>query len=92
MKTIIRLMLAFAALVAALCFNIPASRAFGDAPWCAVINIGAGEVEWECQYRSVEECRPNVIAGNRGFCNHNPAWYAPKTVAHPMHRKRHVQH
>jgi hypothetical protein len=95
MKTIIRLMLAFAAVAAALCFNIPASRAFGDAPWCAVINIGAGEVEWDCQYRSVEECRPNVIAGNRGFCNMNPAWpgwYAPKTVAHPMHRKRHVKH
>ena len=92
MKTIIRLMLAVTAFAAAICFDIPASRASGDAPWCAVIDIGTGVVVWDCHYYSVEECVPNVLAGNRGFCNHNPAWYAPKTVAHPMHRKRHVQH
>ena len=89
MKTIIRLILAVAAVATALCFNIPASQAYGDAPWCAVVSTGAGDVEWDCHYYSVEECVPNVLAGNRGFCNHNPAWHAPKTVAHPMHRKRH---
>src|ERR1019366_8811019 len=80
MKTIIRLMLAVAALTAALCLNVPASQAYGDAPWCAVVSIGAGDVEWDCHYYSVEECVPNVLAGNRGFCNHNPAWHAPRLL------------
>ena len=94
MKTTIQLMLAAAALAAAFCFNVPASQAYGDAPWCAVVSIGAGEIVWDCHYYSVEECRPNVLAGNRGFCNMNPAWpgwYAPKHVMHPKHRNRHVR-
>jgi len=47
-----------------------------ETPWCAVISEGY----WDCQYRSIEECRPNVLAGNRGFCNLNPrwsGWYGP---------------
>jgi len=36
-------------------------------------------------YRSFEECRPNVIAGNHGFCNPNPSQQASqrgsKTIA-----------
>jgi hypothetical protein len=95
MKIIMRLMLAVSAVAAALCFDIPPSQASGNDPWCAVVSIGAGEMEWNCHYRSVEECRPNVIAGNRGFCNMNPAWpgwYAPKTVTARKHnRKRQVQ-
>ena len=95
MKTIIRLMLAVFVLAAALCFDIPPSQAYyGDGPWCAVVSVGTGDVIWDCHYRSIEECRPNVIAGNRGFCNMNPAWpgwYAPKTVAPKKHRTRHVQ-
>jgi len=93
-KTIMRLVLAVAALAAGLCFDVPASQAFGNDPWCAVVSVGAGEVQWDCHYRSVEECRPNVIAGNRGFCNMNPGWpgwYAPKTVTLRKHRKRHVR-
>ena len=43
-------------------------------PWCAVVSIGAGNVTWDCHYNSFEECAPNVIAGNRGFCNRNPRW------------------
>jgi len=39
-----------------------------EAPWCAVISEGY----WDCQYRSIEECRPNVLAGNRGWCNPSP--------------------
>jgi len=35
---------------------------------------------WDCQYRSIEECRPNVLAGNRGWCNPNP-YFVPKGVA-----------
>jgi hypothetical protein len=93
MQTIMRLVLAVAALAAALCFDVPASRAYGDGPWCAVVSVGSGAVIWDCHYRSVEECRPNVIAGNRGFCNLNPGWpgsSAPRTIAPRKHRKQHV--
>jgi hypothetical protein len=71
-------------------FGVTASQAgnYGNAPWCAVQNFGAGEVVWDCEYRSVEECQPQVIAGNRGFCNPNPSWTPPLSVA-PSHRKRH---
>ena len=47
------------------------------APWCAVINIGWGDVQWDCRYASIEHCRPNVIAGNKGFCTQNPAYAGP---------------
>ena len=43
-----------------------------EAPWCAVISDGY----WDCQYRSIEECRPNVLAGNRGWCNPSPYYVA----------------
>jgi hypothetical protein len=48
-----------------------------EAPWCAVMEIGAGDVEWDCQYYSVAACAPNVIAGNRGFCAINPRYSPP---------------
>jgi hypothetical protein len=91
MKTMMRLVIAAAALAAPMCFDVPASRAFGDAPWCAVKNLGS-DVSWDCEYRSVEECAPNVVAGDRGFCNINPAWRGPATpAAAAHHRKRRVQ-
>jgi hypothetical protein len=40
----------------------------GEAPWCAVMEVGAADVEWDCEYASVAACAPNVVAGNRGFC------------------------
>ncbi len=89
-----RVALAIVALAAALCFNASASHASENYPWCAVLMFGAGDVVWDCQYSSVEECRPNVIAGNRGFCNMNPAWpgwFSPKSVAQLTHRKRHIR-
>ena len=49
-----------------------AAQYYTQAPWCAVVSTGAGDVRWECIYRSIEECRPNVLTGNRGFCNPNP--------------------
>ncbi|HEY6858364.1 MAG TPA: DUF3551 domain-containing protein [Pseudolabrys sp.] len=58
-----------------------------EPPWCAVISLGTGDVYWDCQYRSIEECRPNVIAGNRGFCNPNPYF-----VAAPAEQKRSGKH
>lgn len=89
-----RLMIAGAAAIAALCFDVPASHAYGNAPWCAVMDVGTGVMVWDCQYYTIEQCVPMVIAGNRGFCNHNPYWSAPfsivpKTFAPSKHRKRH---
>lgn len=72
----------------------PAQAAGGDAPWCAVIDYGDGGVSWECDYRSFEECYPNVLAGNKGFCNVNP--YGPRpNIAKaftPHHTSRHLHH
>ena len=79
MKIIIRLAyMAALASAAALSFGFPASRAstYGSAPWCAVVDQGAGNVMWECEYQSVAECQPNVLAGNRGFCQRNPYYQA----------------
>lgn len=48
-----------------------------NAPWCAVISMGYGNSVWDCRYRSIEHCRPNVLAGNRGFCTPNFRAEAP---------------
>jgi hypothetical protein len=57
------------------CFEVPASRAgqYGDSPWCAVENDG-DRLVWDCEYDSIEDCRPAVLSGNRGFCALNPYW------------------
>ena len=90
-KTIMRLLLTLAALVVVLCFDVQSSRAYyGNGPWCAVINVGTGSVIWDCQYRSVEECVPNVLAGNRGFCNPSP-WYELRAIGTQKPRKRRVR-
>jgi hypothetical protein len=87
-------MLAVAAAVAGMAgLMTPASAYFvagPEAPWCAVVNIGQGNVQWDCSYASVEACRPNVIAGNRGFCNPNPAYRGAAVVEHRRHLHRHV--
>jgi hypothetical protein len=41
-----------------------------------VQNLGAGDVVWDCEFRTAEACAPHVIAGNRGFCNINPSFCA----------------
>jgi len=61
-----------------------------EAPWCAVIENGTGSVYWDCQYRSIEECRPNVLAGNRGWCNPNP-YFVAGSPQHSRSRK-HAAH
>lgn len=86
-KTIITMLLAGSAFAAAMFLEIPAGHAYGDAPWCAVIDLGTGEAYWDCQYRTVEECAPNVVAGNRGFCNINPS--AGPGVPGAVYRLRH---
>ena len=76
----IRILLAAAAVIGAAAFDARAARAY-EAPWCAVVGVGKGSVYWDCQYRSLDECVPHVLAGNRGSCNPNPSYrgaMAPK--------------
>jgi hypothetical protein len=81
--------LAAAVFIAALAFGLgPASAR--EAPWCAVISMGWGSVHWDCRYNSIEECRPNVLAGNRGYCNHNPRYEGGYVSSKPR-KKRHVR-
>jgi uncharacterized protein DUF3551 len=50
------------------------THARGKAAWCARTNTGAGRVEENCGFNSIEACRRWVIGGNRGFCSPNPAY------------------
>jgi hypothetical protein len=45
-----RLTAAIAIIAAVTCLGAASSRAGGNAPWCAVIDIGVGTVYWDCQY------------------------------------------
>jgi hypothetical protein len=80
--------------VAALCASASASHAqtYGDAQWCAVISPTDGNIQWDCFYRSAAECAPNVIAGQRGFCNVNPYWTGRSalTTTPVPHRKHYA--
>jgi hypothetical protein len=89
-KTLTKLTIGIAALAAATWFGTSSSRAYGDAPWCSVTTIH-GDAYWNCQYRTVEECVPNVIAGNRGFCALNP-WPGPSQTVAYQHQKRHTRY
>jgi hypothetical protein len=89
-KMIMRVMCAASILATALCMDARVSWAFGDAPWCAVKNLGSGDIYWDCQYRTFEACYPNALA-DRGFCNVNP-WPGPATaVVRPRHPKRYAR-
>lgn len=70
----------------------PAAADYYGAPWCAVIAMGDGDMQWSCEYRSIEDCRPNVLAGNRGWCNPNPYFAASsQPIEQRHHRKRQVR-
>jgi hypothetical protein len=86
-----RLIVAAAGVMAAMSFGGWAAHAgtYGYAPWCAVLNVGAGAVTWDCEYRSAEECIPHVIAGLRGFCNMNPSFVPPAATTPARHRRQH---
>jgi hypothetical protein len=94
METIIKGAFASVSLAAAIFFDASASQAqtYGDAPWCAVTSGGAN-ITRDCRFKSVEECRANVLAGNRGGCSANE-WLVPSTPTtvahHPKHQ--HVSH
>jgi len=86
-----RLLLSLAAFMAVLSVDVrPVQAQVGHAPWCAVVSLGEGAIYWDCRYRTIEECVPNVLAGNRGFCNHNPYWEPPAVRPRAHHRKRHA--
>jgi len=63
---------------------------YGPGPWCAVVNT-KDNMYWDCQYRSIEECRPHVIAGDRGWCNLNPSSVPYNSTANQHYRKRHAR-
>jgi Protein of unknown function (DUF3551) len=82
MIIVIRSALAATCLLTALSLSAAPARAglYGEAPWCAVVSTGTGDVHWDCQYRTAEQCAPNVIAGNRGSCTQNP-YFVPGASA-----------
>lgn len=84
----LRILMAAAALMAVLSLAGRPAHAYGEHPWCAVHNIGWGEASWVCEYNSIEECRPHILSGNRGFCNPNPYYRAPVRRSVPR-RPRH---
>jgi hypothetical protein len=61
-------------IAAALCAGFELASARGNGAWCARTNTGAGRVEENCGFNSIEACRRWVIGGNRGFCSPNPAY------------------
>jgi hypothetical protein len=71
----------------AVSFDQASARAY-NAPWCAVIPMGPGNAYWDCQYFTLQDCVPQVIAGNRGFCNANPAFSGVAEGPKRHHRKR----
>ena len=91
-----RILLVIAAAAVFLLLESSSGRAayIGEAQWCAVMEVGAADVEWDCEYASVAACSPNVVAGNRGFCALNPYYpAAPHYVPlHPKSRAGHHTH
>ena len=89
MRTATKVAVVGAGLTAGSMFGAPAGHASDHGAWCAVIEIGAGEGYWDSQYRMMQECVPNVLAGNRGTCTPNP-YESDPAVADPL--KRHYGH
>jgi hypothetical protein len=87
-----RVLLAGTILIAAWTLSPRLATANDAAPWCAVVSTGYENVFWDCQYRTFEDCYPNVLAGNRGFCNHNPAYVAPGLKPKPHGKRRARRH
>jgi hypothetical protein len=63
--------LIFVAVAAAMLLDVSASQAY-EGPWCAGTSRGGGSFVYNCSMRTLEQCIPEVIAGNRGFCSPNP--------------------
>jgi hypothetical protein len=82
------MMLVAALVLAAVSLDLRPAKASGTAPWCAIVSLGEDASYEDCRYNSFEECRPNVLAGNRGFCNLNPRYPENSTAAKPRKSKR----
>jgi hypothetical protein len=78
-KMMIRIMLAAGVFIAAMSFDVRLVKA-AEGPWCAIIGMTDDSTYEDCQYRTFEACRLTVLAGNRGFCNHNPRWTSGSAV------------
>jgi hypothetical protein len=84
------------AVAAVTCAGISTGSAglYGNAPWCAVADEGGGNVNWDCEYGSVQQCVPNILGGNRGFCNINPYWQGfdgRRAATRHWHQRRHAE-
>ena len=92
---VMRLVLFAALLLAALACDARPGWAH-EGRWCAVMDIGAETVQRDCRFDRIEDCVPNVLAGNRGFCMHNPRWrgdYQPAAKERKArHKRRLVRH
>ncbi|MGH6684485.1 MAG: DUF3551 domain-containing protein, partial [Pseudolabrys sp.] len=69
-----RAILAATAFIAVMAFEPRPAQAFGNGAWCTAVTMGHSVIK-SCQYRTFEECYPNILGGNRGFCEPNPDWY-----------------
>jgi hypothetical protein len=74
MEVPMRVMLVMAAAAAVMFLDVSAANAVYQGPWCAVQSLGRDTGVWDCRMRSFEECRLEVVAGNRGHCTQNPNW------------------
>jgi hypothetical protein len=73
----IRTIFVAAAALASVSFSLGHAEG-AEAPWCAVISLGTGDVHYDCQYNSFDDCyrRGSILAGNRGFCSPSPYYVA----------------
>jgi len=55
-----------------------------DQPWCVIFGGAQGSME-DCTMRTFEECRQEMIAGNRGSCFPNPHYHADWQPSRPQH-------
>lgn len=73
-----RTILFASAIAAGMLFGAGESRAWdGDAPWCAVVNMGSGWVTERCYFYDFESCRREITGMSSGFCNTNPRYVGP---------------
>jgi hypothetical protein len=82
-----RYLLALVALTAGVVLGTEPSRAYNDAPWCAIENTGEGSVREICEFWSIEACQREVVSGNRGTCGVNPYWTGQQRGRQPVKRR-----
>jgi uncharacterized protein DUF3551 len=73
-----RICLVIGLLVATLFIGLGPAKARGAHAWCARTNTGAGRIQENCGFNSIESCRRWILGGNRGFCSPNPAYESHK--------------